>query len=125
MSCLFELTFINNCRENHRPNVTTRVISAAMVVITRSVQRRIGWAQRYGRTGKNSHFIVAYWEGISRYLPRPTNKTAPETFVITPTCLNIRHVTKVVPLTSTFVIKHYRPFNTINTGLYNTPCISL
>jgi hypothetical protein len=125
MSRVFELTFINYCPENHHHNVTTHVISAAMFLITHSVQRRIRWADRYGRTGKNSHLIVAYFEGISRYLPRPTDKTAPKTFIITPTCLNIHHVTKVVHLTSTFVIKHYSPFNTINTGLYNTPRISL
>jgi hypothetical protein len=95
-----------------------------MFVITHSVQRRMN-GQIYGRTGKNSCLIVAYFEGISRSLPRPTDQTAPETFIFTPTCLNIRHATKVVHLTSTFVIKHNKPFNTSNTGLYNAPCISL
>jgi len=75
-----------------------------MFVITHSVQRRIRWADRSGRTGKNSHLNVAYFEGISRYLSRQTDKTAPETFIITPTCLNIRHVTKVVHIISIFAI---------------------
>ena len=52
-----------------------------MFIITHAVQRRIRWADRYGRTGKNSHFIAVYFEGL---------------FIITPTCLNKRHVRKVV-----------------------------
>ena len=41
------VTLINYCRENHRPIVTTHVISAAIFVITQSVQRggQIVWGE--------------------------------------------------------------------------------
>jgi hypothetical protein len=87
------------------------VESAALSVITQIVQRRMRSADdRYGRTGKNSLLFIVYLKGVSWYLPGQTAQTARQT--------------SITDLTSIFVIERYKPFNTIDTGLYNTPCIS-